>query len=106
MLVQGPFHKGINLRGIFRNEVGRSIKGEGRDRLISEFQVSASNCSHFKHNRNEGRILPLRNASLPLGCQLKLHSWCPDLAYSLPLVPSVKEFSHYDHDGFVNYFKL
>lgn len=49
---RSPLCKSINLRNISRNDVGRSRKGEGRDKLISEFQVFVSNCSNLKHNRN------------------------------------------------------
>lgn len=38
------------LSSILRDGFRRSVKGNGRGKLIIEFQVSAANCSKFKHN--------------------------------------------------------
>lgn len=42
-------HGVISLRSTLRDGFKRSVKGVGRGKLIIEFQVSASNCSNFKH---------------------------------------------------------
>lgn len=53
----------ISLRSILRNGLERNGKGVERGKLITEFQVSVSNCSNFKHNGNEGKVFPIRNIS-------------------------------------------